>query len=197
MIKIYRISSTQVRRNTCQILPIIFAYNTTGAGSTQQAVARAKDKIKRFRRRNSSVGRERSCEDLPPPYSENPPVNPFYNDLVHTVNTSYTSDADCSRHSLDPSALDDSRPLVVSPPCHGQPDPHRFSPLYSSNPLYPVLPDIPPYSGQVQSPPPDPHCDPPPFSMVTRRDPFLRRDSYFSDTEDATDTLGNLHLHPH
>jgi len=169
----------------------------TGAGSTQQAVARAKDKIKRFRRRNSSVGRERSCEDLPPPYSENPPVNPFYNDLVHTVNTSYTSEQDHSRNSLDPSALDDSRPLVVSPPCHGQPDPHRFSPLYSSNPLYPVLPDIPPYSGQVQPPPPDHHCDPPPFSMVTRRDPFLRRDSYFSDPEDATDALGNLHLHPH
>merc|ERR1719209_2417628 len=97
----------------------------TGAGSTQQAVARAKDQIKRFRRRSSSVGRERSVEDLPPPYSENPPVNPFYNDLVHTVNTNYTSDHDHSRNSLDPSALDDSRPLVVSPPCHGQPDPHR------------------------------------------------------------------------
>ena len=43
----------------------------TCAGSTQQTVARAKDKIKRFRRRNSSVARKRSCEDLPPPYSKN------------------------------------------------------------------------------------------------------------------------------
>jgi len=159
----------------------------TGAGSTQQAVVRAKEKIKRFRRRNSSVGRERSVEDLPPPYSENPPVNPFYNDLVHTVTSGYPSDHD----SLDRSGLDDSRPLVVSPPCHGQPDPHRFSPLYpGSHPLYPVLPDIPPYSGQGGQ------QEPPPFSVVTRRDPFLRRDSYFSDNEDTTDAMGNLHLQP-
>lgn len=182
----------------------------TGAGSTMQSVARAKDKIKRFRRRNSSLSRERSVDDLPPPYSENPPVNPFYNDLVHNVNTSYPSDADDSRHSADRSTLDDSRPLVVSPPCHGQPDPHRFSPLYSSNsnPLYPVLPNIPPYSGLPGGPAaPVDHqhwreyqmpntLDPPPFSVVTRRDPFLRRDSYFSDNEDASDMMGNLNLHP-
>ena len=175
-----------------------------------QSVARAKDKIKRFRRRNSSLSRERSVDDLPPPYSENPPVNPFYNDLVHNVNTSYPSDADDSRHSADRSTLDDSRPLVVSPPCHGQPDPHRFSPLYSSNsnPLYPVLPNIPPYSGLPGGPAaPVDHqhwreyqmpntLDPPPFSVVTRRDPFLRRDSYFSDNEDASDMMGNLNLHP-
>eukprot|EP00092_Neocalanus_flemingeri_P001509 GFUD01001611.1.p1 GENE.GFUD01001611.1~~GFUD01001611.1.p1 ORF type:complete len:407 (+),score=101.73 GFUD01001611.1:160-1380(+) len=184
----------------------------TGAGSTMQSVARAKDKIKRFRRRNSSLSRERSVvDDLPPPYSENPPVNPFYNDLVHNVNTSYNSDADNSRHSLDRSTLDDSRPLVVSPPCHGQPDPHRFSPLYSSNPLYPVLPNIPPYSSGVSGGPPAPAdhqlwreyqipdtdtLDPPPFSIVTRRDPFLRRDSYFSDNEDAAEMMGNLNLQP-
>eukprot|EP00092_Neocalanus_flemingeri_P017768 GFUD01019225.1.p1 GENE.GFUD01019225.1~~GFUD01019225.1.p1 ORF type:complete len:407 (+),score=99.21 GFUD01019225.1:208-1428(+) len=184
----------------------------TGAGSTMQSVARAKDKIKRFRRRNSSLSRERSVvDDLPPPYSENPPVNPFYNDLVHNVNTSYNSDADNSRHSLDRSTLDDSRPLVVSPPCHGQPDPHRFSPLYSSNPLYPVLPNIPPYSSGVSGGPPAPAdhqlwreyqipdtdtLDPPPFSIVTRRDPFLRRDSYFSDNEDPAEMMGNLNLQP-
>jgi len=183
----------------------------TGAGSTMQSVARAKDKIKRFKRRNSSQSRENSVNDLPPPYSENPPVNPFYNDLVHNVNsnTSYnTSDADNSRQSLDRSTLDDSRPLVVSPPCHGQPDPHRFSPLYSSNPLYPVLPHIPPYSGVPGANPPAAEqlwreyqmpitLDPPPFSVVTRRDPFLRRDSYFSDNEDAADMMGNLNLQPH
>merc|ERR1719150_2313863 len=62
----------------------------TGAGSTMQAVAKAKDKIKKFRRRPSSSCHERrgSVEDLPPPYSENPPFNPFYNDLVHSVSQS-------------------------------------------------------------------------------------------------------------
>ena len=55
-----------------------------------QAVAKAKDKIKKFRRRPSSSCHERrgSVEDLPPPYSENPPFNPFYNDLVHSVSQS-------------------------------------------------------------------------------------------------------------
>jgi len=179
----------------------------TGAGATQQSVARAKDKIKRFRRRNPSLTRERSTEDLPPPYSENPPVNPFYNEQVHSVNT---SDINRSRYSLDNSVSLDDRPLVVSPPCHNQPDPHRFSPIYSSNPLYPVLPNIPPYSAGVgvQGVPTDSvdhswreyqmpaNQEPPPFSAVTRRDPFLRRDSYFSDNEDASDAMGNLHLHP-
>merc|ERR1719410_2735457 len=55
----------------------------TGAGSTMQAVAKAKDQIKKFRRRESSMsshshgqGRRSSVgEDLPPPYSENPPFN--------------------------------------------------------------------------------------------------------------------------
>ena len=151
--------------------------------------------------------RERSTEDLPPPYSENPPVNPFYNEQVHSVNT---SDINRSRYSLDNSVSLDDRPLVVSPPCHNQPDPHRFSPIYSSNPLYPVLPNIPPYSAGVgvQGVPTDAvdhswreyqmpaNQEPPPFSAVTRRDPFLRRDSYFSDNEDASDAMGNLHLHP-
>ena len=26
-------------------------------------------------------------DDLPPPYSENPPVNPFYNEYMHSVDT--------------------------------------------------------------------------------------------------------------
>ena len=45
-------------------------------------------------------------QDLPPPYSENPPMNPFYSER-HDI--SGLSD-------LDHSGLDDSRPLVVSPP---------------------------------------------------------------------------------
>merc|ERR1719419_11488 len=53
----------------------------TGAGSTQQSVARAKDQIKRFRRRSgSSVSTPARVQDLPPPYSENPPMNPFYSE---------------------------------------------------------------------------------------------------------------------
>merc|ERR1719225_1634848 len=53
----------------------------TGAGSTQQAVARAKDQIKRFRRKSgSSTSTPARVQDLPPPYSENPPMNPFYSE---------------------------------------------------------------------------------------------------------------------
>ena len=44
-------------------------------------------------------------QDLPPPYSENPPMNPFYSERH-----------DLSGPDLDHSGLDDSRPLVVSPP---------------------------------------------------------------------------------
>ena len=82
----------------------------SGAGSTQQSVARAKDQIKRFRRRTSTVSstpsRQTQDTDLPPPYSENPPLNPFYTE---------------EQADLDHSAIDDSRPLVVSPPAHCTP----------------------------------------------------------------------------
>merc|ERR1719151_247509 len=80
----------------------------TGAGSTMQAVARAKDKIKKFRRRQSSSCHERrgSVEDLPPPYSVAPPFNPFYNDLGHNVSQSSTrssvpGDLDMSGYNHD------------------------------------------------------------------------------------------------
>merc|ERR1719225_1436293 len=79
----------------------------TGAGSTMQSVARAKDQIKRFRRKSgSSTSTPGRVQDLPPPYSENPPMNPFFSERH-----------DVSGHlDLDHSGLDDSRPLVVSPP---------------------------------------------------------------------------------
>merc|ERR1719219_1072933 len=111
----------------------------TGAGSTMQAVAKAKDQIKKFRRRESSMssqsqgqGRRSSVgEDLPPPYSENPPFNPFFNDnLVHNVsNTSFQSDPDIRRSPQDTNLEVDGGhyPGGVAP-------------------LYPVLPHIPPYS---------------------------------------------------
>ena len=132
-----------------------------------QAVAKAKDQIKKFRRRESSMseGRRGSVEDLPPPYSENPPFNPFYNDLVHNVsNTSF-------------------HPEVETEP--GLP-PDRLSPLY------PVLPHIPPYSpphSHADNPPP-------PFVNVTRRTQFGRRDSFLSDTEteQAATHLANIKL---
>merc|ERR1719411_334748 len=92
----------------------------TGAGSTMQAVARAKDKIKRFRRRPSSMT-FLACQDtrdhrdshhdlhhdLPPPYSANPPLNPFSQDLPRNISTG-TVDLNWSSNSLDQS-LNDSR----------------------------------------------------------------------------------------
>jgi len=163
----------------------------TGAGSTQQSVARAKDQIKRFRRRttSSSGPHTQLTEDLPPPYSENPPMNPYYSDLHH----------DTSDHSLDHTGLDDSRPLVVSPPSHPTSAQHPGDPLYQSH-LYPLLhPIIPPYQSHHHhsQQPGDP---PPPFQHVTPTShPFLRReDSYLSDGEasEALTGLANLHLRP-
>merc|ERR1719410_590630 len=145
----------------------------TGAGSTMQAVARAKDKIKKFRRRQSSSCHERrgSVEDLPPPYSENPPFNPFYNDLGHNVSQSSThssvpGDLDMSGHNHD---LELSGRRSGGGRRGGSSDRHA--------PMYPVLPNIPPYSSPTGG-------DPPPFSVVTRRNQFGRRDSFMSDTED-------------
>merc|ERR1719336_1381284 len=107
----------------------------TGAGSTMQAVAKAKDQIKKFRRRESSMSSHShgSVEDLPPPYSENPPFNPFYNDLVHNVtNTSFHSELDMTRSPGE------------RPGAHTEPglSSERLSPLYP----VPALPHIPPYS---------------------------------------------------
>lgn len=169
----------------------------TGAGSTQQSVARAKDQIKRFRRRSgSSVSTPGRVQDLPPPYSENPPMNPFYSERH-----------DLSGPDLDHSGLDDSRPLVVSPP--SQPA-ATHDPLYPHQQhLYPLLhPIAPPYQ-TPDSPPPfsllpqQPH--PHPF-LGSRQEvvnpgsrPFLRReDSYLSDGEasEAVAGLANLHLRP-
>lgn len=158
----------------------------TGAGSTMQAVARAKDKIKKFRRRQSSSCHERrgSAEDLPPPYSENPPFNPFYNDLGHNVSQSSThssvpGDLDMSGHSHD---LELSGRRSGGGRRGGSTDRHA--------PMYPVLPNIPPYSSPTGG-------DPPPFSVVTRRNQFGRRDSFMSDTEDPGAMMGNLRLQPH
>ena len=126
-----------------------------------------------------SQGRRGSVEDLPPPYSENPPFNPFYNDLVHNVsNTSFHSDLDITRSPGDSRAAHNTE-LEVGPS-------ERLSPLY------PVLPHIPPYS------PPHSHGDnpPPPFVTVTRRSQFGRRDSFLSDTEpdQAAVMLSNIKL---
>ena len=66
----------------------------TGSGATMQAVIRAKDRIKNFRRDssvitagpgslNTSVASQATTaneDDLPPPYSENPPENPYFSD---------------------------------------------------------------------------------------------------------------------
>merc|ERR1719481_1556103 len=161
----------------------------TGAGSTQQAVARAKDKIKRFRRRNSSVAhasRESPphCTvppsphpDLPPPYSENPPVNPFYNDIPRNISTSELT----LGLELPPGGPES--PSRLSPSLYGRAMPHH--------PSYPLLPNIPPYSQQMN--PLGGQCllpaEPPAFHSVAGEHPSVgvrgRRDSYFSDTEEG------------
>ena len=141
-------------------------------------MALAKSKIARFRR-SSTPARE----DLPPPYSENPPANPFYQD-------SAMDSAD-----LELRQPEDSRPLVVSPPSL----PHTTDPLYQQH-LYPLLhPIAPPYHAP----------DPPPFALhaspphalpsVTPSRPFLRRESScLSDGEaaEAVAGLAALHLRP-
>ena len=152
-----------------------------------QTVAKAKDKIKKFRRRPSSSCHERRSsvdEDLPPPYSENPPYNPFYNDLVHNVSgNSRHSDQELDRshagyHDMDMSNVSGRRSVGAR---HASADRDRVSPLY------PVLhPTIPP-------------AHPPPFSsvpsVVTRRPQFGRRDSFQTDNEDqAADMMANMKL---
>merc|ERR1719348_1195586 len=177
----------------------------TGAGSTMLAVSRAKEKIKRFRRRPSSYSlsctpaarmspagchdmSDLPAPDLPPPYSENPPLNPFYNDLVHNVSHG-SQPSDQERLSLDRSHqyLD----LDISGRRSGGGGDSRFTGVSDRvSPMYPALSNIPPYSS-----PPVGH--PPQFSNVTRRGGFGRRDSYLSDTDDPAAMMGNLKLQPH
>jgi len=164
----------------------------TGAGSTMQAVAVAKDKIKKFRPRRSSSHHDRrssvGVDDLPPPYSENPPFNPFYNDLVHNVSHG-SQPSDQERLSLDRSHqyLD----LDISGRRSGGGGDSRFTGVSDRvSPMYPALSNIPPYSSP-------PVGLPPQFSNVTRRGGFGRRDSYMSDTDDPAALMGNLKLQPH
>jgi len=157
----------------------------TGSGATMRAVIQAKDKIKRFRRRNSSTT-SHPCvvDDLPPPYCENPPpVNPFYN------SSSIPASMDNS-HNLDESGGVDPH-LVVSSPMGRD---HTSCPQ-----MYPVLPNIPPYQGGIAVPPYQhiQQSSPPPFNAVpprTSMDRFHRRNSYFSDTEEFSEAVGNLNL---
>jgi len=143
----------------------------TGSGATMRAVLQAKDKIKRFRRRNSSTA-SHPCvvDDLPPPYCENPPpINPFYSSLPMSSE---------STQAVDDSGGVVSGGLAVS------------SPICPDQTMYPVLPNIPPYQ-QIQ------HSIPHSFSSIqprSRTDHFYRRDSYLSDTEDISEAVGNLNL---
>jgi len=178
----------------------------TGSGATMQAVSRAKDKIKRFRRRNSSipnVGGGHVNNDLPPPYSENPPVNPFYNQHLHAVddhNVTYTDD----RQRGD--SPGDMRPLVVSPVM--PPNPYHYSDL-GHPPLYPVTPGSRSPTYHQESTPPYHPSDQfshfraaqdssgtrrTPEGHVNRRAPLMRRNSYFSDAEDVTEAISNINL---
>ena len=109
----------------------------TGSGATMQAVAKAKDKIKRFRRARSStsVPTVGTVDDLPPPYSENPPVNPFYNEYLHSVEGGNVSLNSSRRGEESPG---DGRPLIGSPlHPHQYPLNQPYSPL-GHPPLYPL-----------------------------------------------------------
>jgi len=112
-------------------------YNLNQVGATMQAVAKAKDKIKRFRRARSStsVPTVGTVDDLPPPYSENPPVNPFYNEYLHSVDGGNVSLNSSRRGDESPG---DGRPLVGSPlHPHQYPFNQPYSPL-GHPPLYPL-----------------------------------------------------------
>ena len=117
-----------------------------------QAVARAKEKIKRFRRRRTSSMSVPTAEhgtDLPPPYSENPPVNPFYNEYLHAVDSPNVSMNDS--YPGRGSSPSDARPLVtpVAPPSSYHAHLH-YSPL-GHPPLYPLVQDAPSQNYQVSS----------------------------------------------
>jgi len=190
----------------------------TGSGATMQAVARAKDKIKRFRRRRASTlsaaTPDHTADDLPPPYSENPPVNPFYNEYLHavdssnpystpnsTVNSANVSTNEASfthggRMSLDARPQSNLVSPVVPPssyPGHHLP----FSPPADHPPLYRLDQDAPRRTSYQECTTP-PYQQEDPFSHVTRRTPrqtpLRRRNSYFSDAEDVTEAIQNINL---
>lgn len=214
----------------------------TGSGATMQAVARAKDKIKKFRRKTLSVsqlppspaqmaglgrnsrdvgGRGGSLEevddDLPPPYSENPPVNPFYNepsfDLTgglqqHTSSLHYPHHRRTG-HSFDHRRSDPVGDAALYSPSAGGRVPEQSlsvsvsTPgpfhLLSHSPLYPVRLDGGPGFGQDTATPPYQVHDP--FGHVTQRRPDVgrdhlaaRRSSCYSDAEDVTDAISSLNL---
>lgn len=55
----------------------------TGSGTNMRTVLDTKDRLKRFQRQDRRVSQPRT-HDLPPPYTENPPENPYFispNDL--------------------------------------------------------------------------------------------------------------------
>ncbi|XP_023335571.1 uncharacterized protein LOC111706871 isoform X2 [Eurytemora carolleeae] len=187
----------------------------TGSGATMQAVAKAKDKIKRFRRARSStsVPTVGTVDDLPPPYSENPPVNPFYNEYLHSVDGGNVSLNSSRRGDESPG---DGRPLVGSPlHPHQYPFNQPYSPL-GHPPLNikyraPLMEESsPPYQVQdqfshVTRRTPQQQVDPlnyvtrrtpqqDQFSHVTRRSPLMRRNSYFSDAEDVTEAISSINL---
>lgn len=163
----------------------------TGSGATMQAVARAKDKIKKFRRKTHSVSqlppspgqqlmvaRRRQeeeeqqqqqqqvsyQEDLPPPYSENPPLNPFYNqqpwDLAGGRLRGHPGRRSDSSLLADPAGHLDPSSALQPPHSLSLPGPFHYSPLYS-------LPHGPGFD--QESTPPYQVRDP--FSHVTLRRP--------------------------
>ena len=135
-----------------------------------QSVAVAKDKIKKIRRGQSSSRHEPPIleDDDPPPYSENPPFNPFYNDLVHNVS------APLDGHDMSRGSLDGSRSQLYQDQRLRRRSEGFRDAEFGISPVYPVLSNI--------------SCDPSPSYHTRDTD---------TTADCAAKYLDNLNLKPH
>ena len=95
-----------------------------------------KEKLKRFRHTDSCDINYTDEENLPPPYSEIPPFNPFYNGLAHTQHKRSSSNAFIS---VDESKKVNSQTQALTPSTHAQPNPANTSRSTNYACMYPDL----------------------------------------------------------
>ena len=88
------------------VLQVHTGKSMTDKGAEQNSslcsVAAAKEKLKMFKQRNEN--KEPHTASLPPPYSENPPYNPFYNELSNNYgppSNDFSKDQNRPRPVLD------------------------------------------------------------------------------------------------
>jgi hypothetical protein len=82
---------------------------------THTLVTLTKEKLKRFRRTDSCQNTDTGERNLPPPYSEYPLFNPFYDVLAHYVHKRSTSNASISFFE---SKEETKQPQALSPRSH-------------------------------------------------------------------------------